>query len=55
MNRPKGTLVSLFLLAMAVLMMEVCLTRVFSVISWHHFAYLIIAWPCWASARPAAT
>ncbi|UCD59042.1 MAG: hypothetical protein JSV16_08090, partial [Candidatus Hydrogenedentota bacterium] len=35
--------VGIFLLAMSVLMLEVTLTRVFSVMSWHHFAYLIIS------------
>lgn len=34
---------AIFLLAMSVLMLEVALTRVFSVMSWHHFAYLIIS------------
>lgn len=33
----------LFLLAMGVLLLEVSLTRVFSVMTWHHFAYLIIS------------
>lgn len=36
-------LISVFLLSLAVLLMEICLTRVFSVLSWHHFAYLIIS------------
>ncbi len=36
-------MISLFLLSLAVLLMEVCLTRIFSVLSWHHFAYLIIS------------
>jgi len=35
--------VALFLLAMGVLLLEVALTRVFSVMTWHHFAYLIIS------------
>lgn len=35
--------VGIFLLAMSVLVLEVTLTRVFSVMSWHHFAYLIIS------------
>lgn len=43
MKLPKITLISLFLLALAVLMVEICLTRIFSVLSWHHFAYLIIS------------
>ena len=43
MRSDKARLASLFLLAMSVLMMEVCLTRAFSIISWHHFAYLIIS------------
>ena len=43
MYRPKTTLLSLFLLALTVLMVEVCLTRIFSVLSWHHFAYLVIS------------
>jgi len=43
MQRPKAALISLFLLSLSVLLMEVCLTRIFSVISWHHFAYLIIS------------
>lgn len=34
---------SLFLLAMSVLMLEIALTRVFSVMAWHHFAYLVIS------------
>lgn len=33
----------LFLLSMGVLLLEMSLTRVFSVMSWHHFAYLIIS------------
>ena len=44
-KNPLGTWrasVAIFLLAMSVLMVEVTLTRVFSVMSWHHFAYLII-------------
>ena len=43
MTRHKASLVSLFLLSMTVLAMEVFLTRIFSAISWHHFAYLIIS------------
>ena len=43
MQRPKASLASLFLLSLSVLVMEVCLTRIFSVLSWHHFAYLIIS------------
>jgi len=43
MQRPKASLVSLFLLSLSVLVMELCLTRIFSVLSWHHFAYLIIS------------
>lgn len=43
MDRPRSSLVSLFLLSLAVLVMQVCLTRVYSVLSWHHFAYLIIS------------
>jgi len=43
MQRPKALLVSLFLLSLSVLVMELCLTRIFSVLSWHHFAYLIIS------------
>jgi spermidine synthase len=45
-KNPLGTRkasVAIFLLAMSVLMVEVTLTRVFSVMSWHHFAYLIIS------------
>ncbi|MGH7804570.1 MAG: hypothetical protein ACREQJ_09485, partial [Candidatus Binatia bacterium] len=33
----------LFLLGMSVLMLEITLTRILSVMSWHHFAYLIIS------------
>ncbi|MDP6545397.1 MAG: 50S ribosomal protein L11 methyltransferase [Phycisphaerae bacterium] len=43
MTRSKTTVLSIFLLSMAVLLIELCLTRVFSVLSWHHFAYLIIS------------
>ncbi|MHC4265177.1 MAG: spermine/spermidine synthase domain-containing protein [Planctomycetota bacterium] len=43
MRDVKAKLTSLFVLAMAVLMIEICLTRIFSVLSWHHFAYLIIS------------
>jgi len=43
MTRPKTTLLSIFLLSGAVLLIEMCLTRVFSVLSWYHFAYLIIS------------
>ncbi len=43
MQRPKASLASLFLLSLSVLVMELCLTRIFSVLSWHHFAYLIIS------------
>ena len=35
--------VALFLLAMSVLIIEIALTRVFSFMSWYHFAYLIIS------------
>ncbi len=35
--------VGLFLLAGSVLVLEVALTRVFSVMAWHHFAYVIIS------------
>lgn len=35
--------IGLFLLAMAVLLLEVALTRVFSVMLWHHFVYLIVS------------
>lgn len=34
---------ALFFIAMGVLLLEVALTRVFSVMTWHHFAYLIIS------------
>ncbi len=34
---------ALFLLALAVLLLEVALTRVFSVMMWHHFVYLIVS------------
>ncbi len=43
MERPKATMLSVFLLAMSVLLLEICLTHIFSVLSWHHFAYLIIS------------
>ena len=43
MQQSKRALLSLFLLALTVLMIEICLTRIFSVLSWHHFAYLIIS------------
>ena len=43
MLQSKKAVLSLFLLSFAVLMTEMCLTRIFSVISWHHFAYLIIS------------
>lgn len=33
----------LLFLSMSVLLLEVCLTRVFSIVSWYHFAYLIIS------------
>src|SRR2546422_184119 len=36
-------MLALYLLALCVLVLEVTLTRVFSVMSWHHFAYLIIS------------
>ena len=32
----------LLFLSMSVLLLEVCLTRVFSIVSWYHFGYLII-------------
>ena len=34
---------ALYILALCVLVQEVTLTRVFSVMSWHAFAYLIIS------------
>lgn len=43
MTQPRRLLPSLFLLSLSVLVLEVCLTRIFSVLSWHHFAYLIIS------------
>ena len=43
MQRNGARLAAIFLLAMSVLMIEVCLTRILSVLSWHHFAYLIIS------------
>lgn len=43
MHRQGRKLVVLFLLSFTVLMLEICLTRIFSVLSWHHFAYLIIS------------
>jgi spermidine synthase len=36
-------MLALFFIAMGVLLEEIALTRVFSVMSWHHFAYLIIS------------
>lgn len=39
----KKSFVALFLLAMSVLVLEISMTRVFSFMSWHHFAYLIIS------------
>src|SRR5262245_54167204 len=36
-------MLALYLLALCVLVLELALTRVISVMSWHHFAYLIIS------------
>ncbi len=43
MSDERRASVALFLLAMGVLVLEVTLTRIFSVMTWHHFAYLIIS------------
>jgi hypothetical protein len=40
---PKGLSAAVFLLAMSVLLIEIALTRIFSVMTWYHFTYLIIA------------
>jgi len=42
-QRGRSTLAGLFLLTMAVVMMELCLTRSLSVVSWQDFVYLMIS------------
>ncbi len=42
-GRPAGLLISVFLLSAAALAYEVLLTRLFSVIQWRHFSYMVIS------------
>ncbi len=38
-----GTHLGIFLTAMSVLLLEVALTRVFAILMWHHFAYMVVS------------
>ena len=40
---PPAVFVGLFFTAMAVLLFQIALTRVFAILLWYHFAYLIVA------------
>ena len=43
-NRPgASTFAGVFLIAFSVLLLEVAITRVFAIIMWHHFAYMVIS------------
>src|SRR5438445_10517869 len=42
-RRPRMTLVALALTSAGLLAYEVLLTRLFSIIQWHHFAYMVIS------------
>src|SRR5438128_7427888 len=42
-RRPRMTLLALALTSAGLLAYEVLLTRLFSIIQWHHFAYMVIS------------
>ncbi|MSR74205.1 MAG: hypothetical protein EXS14_01875 [Planctomycetes bacterium] len=43
-NRPSAaTFAGVFLIAFSVLLLEVAITRVFAIVMWHHFAYMVIS------------
>jgi hypothetical protein len=43
MNPPREAYVGVFLIALATLMYEILLTRLFSVTMWHHFAFMAVS------------
>ena len=40
---PKSTLAGIFCLGLSVIMFEIALTRVFAIMMWHHFTYMVIS------------
>src|ERR1700677_2893191 len=43
MQASRNTYAGLFLIALSTLMYEVMLTRIFSITTWYHFAFLVIS------------
>src|SRR5262245_63487142 len=39
----KSTLAGIFCLALSVILFEIALTRVFAIMMWHHFTYMVIS------------
>jgi len=42
-NATRGTYCGLFMVALATLMYEILLTRIFSVTLWYHFAFMVVS------------
>lgn len=40
---PKSTLAGIFFLGLSVIVFEIALTRVFAIMMWHHFTYMVIS------------
>ncbi|MGE3174789.1 MAG: spermidine synthase [Planctomycetota bacterium] len=40
---PKSALAGIFFLALSVILFEIALTRVFAIMMWHHFTYMVIS------------
>ena len=40
---PKSTLAGIFCLGLSVILFEIALTRVFAIMMWHHFTYMVIS------------
>ncbi len=43
LSTPKSTLAGIFCLGMSVILFEIALTRVFAIMMWHHFTYMVIS------------
>ena len=40
---PKSTLAGIFCLGLSIILFEIALTRVFAIMMWHHFTYMVIS------------
>jgi hypothetical protein len=40
---PRSTLAGIFVLALSIILFEIALTRVFAIMMWHHFTYMVVS------------